>query len=95
MAIDRFTSGAMDGALFSEKVSFKKSGTISIRITLSEPIENIETDIVAALEESLKDICKGLLPLGGMVAKGHGMFTGMLFRRGEEIFNYNNQKVEA
>lgn len=95
VAIDRFTSGAMDGALFSEKVSFKKSGTISIRITLSEPIENIETDIVAALEESLKDICKGLLPLGGMVTKGHGMFTGMLFRRGEEIFNYNNQKVEA
>ena len=40
-------------------------------------------DIIKSFEEALKDICKGLLPLGGMTTKGHGMFTGKLFKNKE------------
>lgn len=93
VAIDRFTGGGIDGALFSEKVSHKKNGTIDLKINLSEAID--DDKIKEALEESLKDICKGLLPLGGMTTKGHGMFTGILFKKGQEIFDYNQEKAEA
>lgn len=92
VAIDRFTGGGIDGALFSEKVSYKKDKKIALKINLSEEIED---EVKEALEEALKDVCRGLLPLGGMTTKGFGMFTGKLSRKGEPIFNYNTQKVEA
>lgn len=83
VAIDRFTGGALDGALFSEKVSQRAGITLHIWV---EAVE--DKNIYTALEESLKDICKGLLPLGGMTTKGHGIFTGKLSLNKEEIYNY-------
>lgn len=91
VAIDRFTGGAIDGALFSEKVSHKANGTINIQINLSQPIDGIDTDIIKSLDNTLEDVCKGLLPLGGMTTKGFGMFTGKLFKKGKVIFEYNLQ----
>lgn len=89
VAIDRFTGGAIEGALFSEKVSYKKDNKIEFSVYLSD--SNLEEEIIYALEEALKDICKGLLPLGGMTTKGHGMFTGTLKKNNETIYSYNNQ----
>ncbi len=90
VAIDRFTGGAMDGALFSEKVSYKKDKKIEFEIYLTQ--NEIDDDIIKALEETLKDICKGLLPLGGMTTKGNGMFTGELKKNSEEIFDYKKNR---
>ncbi|MEM1119924.1 MAG: RAMP superfamily CRISPR-associated protein [Bacteroidota bacterium] len=85
VAIDRFTGGALDGALFSEKVSHKKDPII-----LDIWIESIQltASFQTALEKALMDICKGLLPLGGMTTKGHGMFTGSLTLNGTKKYNY-------
>lgn len=92
VAIDRFTSGAMDGALFSEKVSHKLGGEIVFDIHYVKPFQIQEIDDLdlktRALEEALIDICKGLLPLGGMTTKGNGMFTGTLLKDGETIYSY-------
>lgn len=85
VAIDRFTGGAMDGALFSEKVSFLKGGDFCFDVYVQHSNDG---KILESLENTLIDICKGLLPLGGMTTKGHGMFTGKLLKNGEEIFNY-------
>ncbi len=95
VAIDRFTGGSIDGALFSEKVSYKRDKKIVLEINLAKEIE--DDTILLAFEETLKDICRGLLPLGGMTTKGFGMFTGKLLKKGETepLFNYNNQKVEV
>ena len=86
VAIDRFTGGAMDGALFSEKVSYfddeNKEITFDIYI---EDADNLSKNVIEAFEETLKDVCKGLLPLGGMTTKGHGIFTGKLFKNKEEV----------
>ena len=83
VAIDRFTGGALDGALFSEKVSQRST------ITLDVYVNDIEdNEILTALENSLEDICKGLLPLGGMTTKGHGVFTGTLFLNEDKKFSY-------
>ncbi|MEI6882489.1 MAG: RAMP superfamily CRISPR-associated protein, partial [Bacteroidota bacterium] len=74
VAIDRFTGGALDGALFSEKVSTLEEG-IAFEFTVYLDY-NQDDKIQEAFEETLKDVCKGLLPLGGMTTKGHGIFTG-------------------
>ena len=44
-----------------------------------------DTCIREALEQSLKDLCSGLLPLGGCVGRGNGFFTGELLKDGGQI----------
>lgn len=90
VAIDRFTGGALDSALFSEKVTYKSDG-IELKIVLTKEFGG---QILGAFEEALKDICKGLLPLGGMTTKGHGIFTGSLKKDNTMIYNYSNNIKE-
>lgn len=85
VAIDRFTGGALDGALFSEKVSYLKDDALEINLFLEKGIDAVYQK---AFKDTLEDICKGLLPLGGMTTKGHGIFTGRLLEDGNEIFSY-------
>ena len=80
--IDRFTGGAIDGALFNEKAAFGKGKSFSTTITLLD-----DTDFVDVFEEALKDICKGMLQLGGGTTKGYGFFKGKLEKNNEEIIN--------
>ncbi|MEA3448148.1 MAG: RAMP superfamily CRISPR-associated protein [Bacteroidota bacterium] len=102
VAIDRFTGGAIDGALFSEKVAYLKNEDekITLEITLEDfeikdkdkdiDNEKIKANIINAFEKALEDMCSGLLPLGGMTTKGHGMFTGKLFVNNELKYDYDN-----
>lgn len=88
LAIDRFTGRAMDGALFSEKVTNLLGNDFKFDVFVKYT-EN--GTILESLESALVDICKGLLPLGGMTTKGHGVFTGILYKNGIEKYNYNTQ----
>ncbi len=90
VAIDRFTGGAMEGALFSEKVNNLLRGDFSFDVYVKKT-DKINSNVETALDNALKDIAKGLLPLGGMTTKGHGMFTGVLIKDEEEIFNYSTK----
>jgi len=89
VAIDRFTGGAIDGALFQEKVSVGIGKKYTIHIYLPEKVSDEDNDkIIEAFEAALKDICRGLLPLGGGVNRGNGMFTGTLTKNDKEIYSY-------
>lgn len=85
VAIDRFTGGAIDGALFSEKTTCGKGKEFVFTILADNKALSGE-HIQESLEDALKDICKGLLPLGGGVNRGNGVFTGILLQNGKEIF---------
>lgn len=89
VAIDRFTGGAMDGMLFSEKVSHFTESKDTLVLKVQLKLTEITKPHQAHLENALKDICRGLLPLGGMTTKGHGIFTGTLKKDNEVIFNYS------
>ena len=78
--IDRFTGGASDGALFKEKTT--QSDEFEIRLYLKSSVKEKYKKV---FEKTLKEICNGLLPLGGMTTKGHGFFSGELYKNGEEI----------
>lgn len=69
--IDRFTGGAMDSALYDEKVIAHKD-TWKIKIILANGLED---NVKKAFELTLDDLAKGWLPLGGKVNRGHGVFV--------------------
>jgi len=77
VAIDRFTGGAMDGALFAEKASYGKGREYVLNIKVNNQAFESDDSIKPAFEQALDDICKGLLPLGGGVNRGNGIFTGI------------------
>lgn len=74
VAIDRFTGGARDGALFNERViAHQPQFNLEILVhkhALSNP------DIKRAWERTLDELTSGQLPLGGGVMRGHGVFKG-------------------
>ena len=81
--IDQFTGGAIDSALFDEKVVHTKE-----QIVLNLYVENKAFEplhVQEALEKALKDITTGMLPLGGHVMRGHGCFQGTVKRNGEVL----------
>lgn len=90
LKIDRFTGGGIEGALFSEKASYGAGQCYvtdilfdvkSVRkacgeaASLDNPDEMV-AQLKNAFEAALKDVCTGMLPLGGGVNRGHGVFTG-------------------
>ncbi|OHE05233.1 RAMP superfamily CRISPR-associated protein [Sulfurimonas sp. RIFOXYB12_FULL_35_9] len=75
VSIERFTGGAIEGALFQEKTVAKKDDNDCYEIEIL--LENtIQGDELKAFENSLDDICSGMLSLGGATTKGHGVFKG-------------------
>lgn len=79
VSIDRFTGGAIDGALFSEKTIYTPEATYEVSLL-------VRTDALAdastqeAFEQALRAITTGRLALGGGTNRGHGIFTGTLTR---------------
>jgi CRISPR/Cas system CSM-associated protein Csm3 (group 7 of RAMP superfamily) len=85
VSIDRFTGGAMDGALFSENVIYgskEKSYVLTFKVN-NDALKNI--DVEQSFEQSLFDIAEGMLPLGGGINRGHGCFSGKVYKNSEEI----------
>jgi len=81
VALDRFTGGALDGALFQEKTVTQRDEW-NIEILVEKSVENL---FINAFESSLDDICTGMLALGGATSKGHGVFTGTVLKDGEVL----------
>lgn len=81
VAIDRFSGGAIEGALFQEKTThFDNEFKMEILL-----LDNVCSDELEAFENALNDICNGMLPLGGATTKGHGFFNGELFKDDKKI----------
>lgn len=87
--IDRFTGGAITGALFDERPLYARAETITLEMTLLPDSETQGQHVVEAFEQALKDVCRGTLPLGGSVNRGNGCFHGKLTRDNETIFDYD------
>lgn len=81
VSIDRFTGGAIEGALFQEKTVAKKDDNDWCEIEIL--LEKVDDEVaVTAFESALKDITTGMLSLGGATTKGHGVFNGEVLKNG-------------
>ena len=85
VAIDRFTGGAMDGALFNEEVVYKDGDDYIMTIRVLK--KGLVKDAEKAFDLALYDIKTGMLPLGGGTLRGHGSFTGTITKNGKELEN--------
>jgi CRISPR/Cas system CSM-associated protein Csm3 (group 7 of RAMP superfamily) len=70
IAIDRFTQGGVDGALFDEQTEV--GGKVKTCLELRDPKEG-ELGLVLLV---LKDLLDGLLPVGGTSSVGRGVLRG-------------------
>lgn len=82
--IDQFTGGTMDGALFQEKVIYDKDAEYTFDIYVET--DALKDEVVNAFEQSLRDICTGLLPLGGITNRGNGIFTGTATENDKQLW---------
>ncbi|MDD4149934.1 MAG: RAMP superfamily CRISPR-associated protein [Bacteroidales bacterium] len=82
VSIDRFTGGAIDGMLFSEETIYGKGSNFELKILVNKAVFNNDygKTIKEAFESALNDICTGMLPLGGGVNRGNGIFNGKLIK---------------
>lgn len=74
VSIDRFTGGAIDGALFTEQVDDVRKRVFNLQIDITD--YELKGNAKKAFESTLNDVCEGMLPLGGGVNRGNGVFTG-------------------
>lgn len=81
--IDRLTGGTVDGALFTESVSYGKGHPLHTEIIVTQ---QIDLEVMEAFEQALIDLCKGMLPLGGATNRGLGLFQGTLKCNDETIY---------
>lgn len=75
VSIDRFTGGAIDGALFTELADYGNKEKFVTDIVVKKSAL-IDEDIKFAFEKALDDLRNGMLPLGGGVNRGNGIFRG-------------------
>ncbi|MGN0916175.1 MAG: RAMP superfamily CRISPR-associated protein [Succinivibrio sp.] len=68
VAIDRFTGGAIDGALFDEAPIWEKGLLLNTKIEFAD----LTAFQVALLMHALLDICQGDAPIGGGTNRGNG-----------------------
>lgn len=88
VSIDRFTGGAIDGALFNEETLYAKGQSFNLKLIVNNDTFKDE-DVQTAFENTLRDLCSGMLPLGGGVNRGNGCFEGTIKRNGELIYGNN------
>lgn len=85
VAIDRFTGGNMNGALFHEQVNRKTVSPFTLNL-LVHNTAFADSDVEYAFETALRDLCSGLLPLGGGNNRGHGCFNGTIKKNNQLIY---------
>lgn len=85
VSIDRFTGGAIDGALFSEKVIDGRDLELKTTIMVKNTGEEGLNDALECLERALKDIDLGTLTFGGGSGRGHGTFKCEIIRNGQKL----------
>ena len=86
--IDRLTGGTVDGALFTEKVADGKVREYGLHVDI---LPGVDGEALEAFERALTDVCRGMLPLGGSVNRGCGMFKGVLVRNGVQVYPQTNE----
>ena len=89
VSIDRFTGGAIDGALFNEEILYAKGHTYNLKLMVNHAAFTEDELVKTAFEDALKDLCSSMLPLGGGVNRGNGCFEGTIKRNGELIYGNN------
>lgn len=88
VAIDRFTGGALESALFSEQPLF--GGNANIQLAIKNPKE-AEIGLLLLV---LKDLWTGFVPIGGESSVGRGRLKGLTatIKYGEDCWDLDHKR---
>lgn len=70
-AIDRFTSGTKDGALYTEETIY--GGSTALEITINH--KTVSAAVISAICATIIDLDEGFVAVGGLTAVGRGLFS--------------------
>ena len=70
-AIDRFSGGTVDAALFTEEARY--GGEAELRISMP-PVSKLNQSTYDGIFKAMADLSEGILALGGETSIGHGLF---------------------
>lgn len=87
-AIDRFTGGAVNGALFTEKMFY--GGTTCLEISFHKRCNSEFRKVLAA---AITDLDMGILAIGGETSVGHGLFRVTSVTLGNENPYYPKDSI--
>ena len=91
--IDRFSGGAADKSLFTEKSIFNGKTKLGIKVKKEISINGVKEQnkrILGLIALSLKDIENGLVALGGQTSIGRGIFKVNSFKLNGETFDLDS-----
>lgn len=88
-AVDRFTGGVIETALFTEKMWYGGKTVLGIEIPADSALKFRQ-----ALAASLVDLHMGVLAVGGLTAVGRGIFEGETLVINNEPVSVNDQMYE-
>ena len=75
VSLDRFTSGPMDGMLFSEEINHGADGEVEFSVLLKNSTQVCDV-LMKALKKAIDEFVKGRVQLGAGHGRGHGYFDG-------------------
>ena len=100
-AIDRFTGGIIDRALYTEKTWFNGKTKLKIQLDARKKAfnrenneETIEKEFYAALSAAILDLHLGILSVGGLTSIGRGIFLLKKYRLMEKKFRLHRKQRE-
>lgn len=74
-AVDRFTGGTVDGALYTEKTYYNGSTSLEISCDFSGINDRESKEFAETMAAAILDLNAGYLAVGGLTAVGRGMFA--------------------
>jgi CRISPR/Cas system CSM-associated protein Csm3 (group 7 of RAMP superfamily) len=86
VAIDSFSGGGLNGALYTEKVWYYGRTEICIHIERNK----VSTELIGVLLLALEDFCKGYCAIGGETSIGNGIFSGAEILIDDKPFDLKN-----
>lgn len=88
--INRFSGGAADRALFTERAIYNGNTVLGIKVKKQIEVEETEvknTQVLGLIALVIKDIDNGLIALGGQTSIGRGIFKVVDCKLNNEKFN--------
>ncbi len=73
-AIDRFTGGTINGALYTEKTYYNGTAQLEIRCDFTGIDREAVREFANTLAAAIIDLQEGILSIGGLTSVGHGLF---------------------
>lgn len=96
-AIDRFTGGTINGALYTEKTYYHGTAQLEILCDFTGIGKEALREFANTLSAAIIDLQEGLLSVGGLTSVGHGLFqvTGISVNGVELTWSPENWDAEG